>query len=235
MYRGLAVIALLAASPLTAHAIVMGGNVTSGNGSFIELTLPFNPPNGAQNTVGEDTFQNNNLYAFNEGQNLEIKSDPLSVNITPSGVSSLNVGTIVASHYVFFDPGPSTSQQGFVDFDADILGVITSTDLLEDSDFLLNNNVNYLNPTLRGLEPGDSVSIDTNNAKRLLVDWVASSPGDFVRVLTGESAGGEDPCSFNPPGVGGCPPSNDVPEPPLLMLMAAGLLGLRLTHRKRKS
>jgi hypothetical protein len=37
------------------------------------------------------------------------------------GSNPIPAGTIVASHYVFFDPGPSEHVIGTVDFDADIL------------------------------------------------------------------------------------------------------------------
>ena len=59
---------------------------------------------------------------------------------------------------------------------------MTSTATLAASDFLANTGVNYLNPGARGLEPGDSVTI--NGPKQILFDTFASSPGDYVRVLT---------------------------------------------------
>jgi len=229
---------LLATSSLllatSAQAVIIGGAVTDiagavGNdafnqgGVFVELSLPFTPPNGPANTVGNNTFQTPNLYGFNEGQNITLGAGGLSVNQSSTGSNLLAAGTVIASHYVFFDPGPSTRQQGYVDFDADILGVITSTSLLAASDSLLNNNVNYLNPGMRGLESNtDSVSIGgAGEENRLYVSWQAASPGDFVRVLTGFSSGGTDPCATNPPGVGGCPAS--VPEP-----AAPALIGLAL-------
>ena len=224
---------------LNSHAVIISGDVTGGTadtagGAFVELTLPFNPPFGNLNEVGQDTFQSPNLYAFNEGQNIELLA-PLAVNLLSGGGSGdISTGTIIASHYVFFDPLNSQSQLGFVTFDADILGVITSTALLAASDpLLINNNVNYLNPGLRGLENGDFATIDGSDSKRLNVDWTASSPGDFVRVITAFSKGGEDPCSTNPPGVGGCPRTNTVPEPATWGLFALGLTALGLTRRRK--
>jgi hypothetical protein len=79
----------------------------------------------------------------------------------------------VASHYVFFDPGPSQNVIGTVDFDSDVLAIITTTDHLATSDFLANTGVNYLNPGQRGLEPGDSVTI--SGARQILFDTVANS------------------------------------------------------------
>jgi hypothetical protein len=86
----------------------------------------------------------------------------------------------VASHYIFFDPGPRLHIIGTVDFDSNVLAIITSTANLAASDFLANTGVNYLNPGARGLEAGDSVTI--SGPRQILFDTFASSPGDCVRV-----------------------------------------------------
>jgi hypothetical protein len=80
-----------------------------------------------------------------------------------------------------------------VNFDADVLSIITSTSHLASSDFLTNTGVNYLNPSQRGLEAGDSVTI--SGPRQILFDTVASSPGDYVRVLTAFSPGAPEPSS----------------------------------------
>ena len=54
--------------------------------------------------------------------------------------------------------------------------------ILAVSDFLANTGVHYLNPSARGLEAGDSVSISGPN--QITFDTRASSPSDYVRVLT---------------------------------------------------
>ena len=234
-------LALLSAS--SAHSIIMDGEVTDiagegisldaydQGGVFTELTLPFTPPNGTQNNVGNDTFNTPNLYAFNEGQNITLTQD-YTVNIG----TDLSSGEIISSHYVFFDPDFRSYQQGWVDFDSAIIAVITSSTLLGASDSFLNNNVTYLSPDFRGLESDDAVSIGTGTElNRLYVDWKANSPGDFVRVITGFSQGGQDPCSTNPAGVGGCPTSGGnggtVPEPAPLSLLLAGMIGIRAARR----
>ncbi|RKF16139.1 VPLPA-CTERM sorting domain-containing protein [Roseovarius spongiae] len=191
-------------------AAIVGGDVTHGSGSFsiLDPTSTF--------SVGEDKFDDANLYAFNEDQNIIIPS-AISVDIG----TGPDKGDVVASHYVFFDPAALTSQKGYVDFDADIFGIATSTANLDASDFLLNNNVTYLNPSLRGLEAGDSVAIDTSNSKRLLIDWTASSPGDYVRVFTKQSSSGP-------------PPSSPVPLPAGAPLILTALGALALLRRRRK-
>ena len=171
-----------------AAATIVGGAVTGGTaltidgGEFRKLVVPFTDslPN---NTVGNNTLDQPHLYGFDEAQNIVITST-IQVNIGTNPVA----GDIVASHYIAFDPGPSRSQIGYIDFDADIYGVATSRTNLDNSDFLANTGVTYLSAALRGLEAGDSVMIDPLNPSRLLVDWTASSPGDYVRVFTKFSA-----------------------------------------------
>lgn len=170
-----------------ARATVTSGDVTGGTadtqgGTFVKLTVPLSNPFGSPNSVGNNTFQSPNLYAFDEDQNIVIPAA-----LTPNIGGPIAAGTEVASHYVFFDPNNTTSQRGYVDFDAIILGIFTSTTSLFATDFLANTGVNYLNPAARGLEAGDSVWIDPSNPNRVRVDWDASTPGDYIRVLTAHS------------------------------------------------
>ena len=208
--------ALLLAATVPAQAVVIGGAVTGGSslsqgGTFIERDA------STGFTVGNDTFQDPNLYAFDEDQNITIPST-IDVDIGTSPTA----GKVVASHYVFFDPENTTSQSGHVDFDAPIYGVATSTGNLADSDFLLASDVTYLSPSARGLESGDSVGIDPGDANRLLVDWQASSPGDFVRVFTQRSPGADDP----DPGV--------IPLPAGFPLLLGGLGALSAFGMRRR-
>jgi hypothetical protein len=140
-------------------ATILGGQVTGGTsrehgGAFVRLTVPFdqsNPPNA----VGRNTFQSFNLFAFDEGQNIELPAD-LEVDILGDGTGSggkrgvLPQGLVVASHYVFFDPTRG-SQVGTVSFDSPVVAILMRTKTLAASDFLINNGVDYLNPGSRGL------------------------------------------------------------------------------------
>ena len=175
---------LFAAAP--AFAFVLGGEVTRqlGNGSFIKLSTeqPFD--------VGQDNFNTDHLYAFDEDQNI-LLSEPIEVDITPDGEirSLIPQGTIVASHYVFFDSIDGV-QLGYVDFDAPILGIAAYQDSMAATDFLANTRVNYIGTELRGLEQGDMAWIDQDNPTRLWVYWAGSSPGDYIRVFTRKSDAG---------------------------------------------
>jgi hypothetical protein len=173
-----------------ARATIIGGAVTGGNsltakGVFKKLTPPLSNPHGATNSVGNDTFNDPNLYGFDENQNF-IGAAPLHVDVSRNGLPGvIPARTEVASHYVFFDPVNTPHQIGYVDFDGEILAIITSRFNLISSDFLARTSVNYLSPTKRGLEADtDSARIDPNHPNRLLVNWAASSPGDYIRVLT---------------------------------------------------
>lgn len=158
-------------------AIVLGGEIVQqdGDGSFVKLDTdtPF--------SVGLDNFNTENLYAFDENQNI-VLDQPIRVDIgNENGI--LPAGTEVASHYVFFDSKEST-HIGYVDFDAPILGIAAFQDTMAATDFLANTSVTYIATEMRGLETGDYVWIDEQDPNRLWVFWAGWSPGDYVRVFT---------------------------------------------------
>lgn len=199
----------------SSHAAIVGGEVLGGQafvrgGIFQELT----PPIG---NVGNNNHQSYNLFAFNEDQNITLGAD-LAVDLGPSGF--IAAGTQVASHYVFYDPRPLRQLIGYVEFDTEILGVLTQTGSLIATDFLANTTANYLSPSLRGLEPDDFASINAGNPNRLDVDFIAGSPGDYVRVITRAASTNNIPST---------------PEPATMALMSLGLAGYGLRRRFKKN
>ncbi|MGA8143978.1 MAG: PEP-CTERM sorting domain-containing protein [Candidatus Acidiferrales bacterium] len=213
LYVAVAFLALTSAG--AARADIVGGAVTGGTaqtagGVFVALTTPLMNLFGTPDSVGNDNFQSPNLFAFNEAQNFTLTA-PL---VLDSG--SIAAGTIVSSQYVFFDPGPGKRVIGTVDFGSDILAIITRTGTLVTSDFLGASGVNYVNTTNRGLEAGDSVTL--NGPSEILVDVFASSPGDYVRVITA-----------------GTTATATVPEPSSIVLVGVGLGAslVGLTRRRR--
>ncbi|WP_112323800.1 hypothetical protein [Oceanibium sediminis] len=172
---------LSSAPPLSATTI--GGGVTGGGGGG-EFRL-LDARDGL--VVGRNAQQSPDLHAFDEDQNILIEQD-IAVDIGAYGLT-IPAGSVVASHYVFFDPAGPMRQAGYVEFDAPILGIATSQRTMAATDFLANTDVTYLNPRLRGLESRDMVWIDTENPFRVRVLWSASSPGDYIRVFTSKSPG----------------------------------------------
>ncbi len=152
----------------SANAAIVTGELTGGsafnNGGVFQEFTP--------TTVGNNHQQSNNLFAFNENQAVALAAD----------VGGVTAGTVVDSHYVFFDPGPSRRGIGYVDFNSEILGVLITRADMDATDALLGlGSVNYVSVNLRGLENADSFNVVGN---RLNIDWTASRPGDYVRVLT---------------------------------------------------
>ena len=210
LLNGITALLLTATLAAPASATIVGGAVTG----FGDPGAAFVILDPAPGQVGLDNQESIDLYGFNEGQNIPIAAQ-LGVDVG----TNPQAGDIVASHYVFFDPANRTQIQGYVDFDSDIFGIITSTNLLIASDFLISNGVTYNSPALRGLEPNeDFVSIgldDDGYSRRLYIDFTADSPGDYVRVLTTLS------------------PGADIPEPGMIAIFGLALAGLGLRMRRR--
>lgn len=165
-----------------AQAVVLDGAILrqAGHGTFIKLETAGGFP------VGEDNFNTDHLDAFDEDQNITLEA-PISVDI--GGVDGrIAEGTVVASHYVFFDSYDGI-HHGYVRFDAPILGIAALPQSLDATDFLANTEVTYLSTDLRGLEQGDYVWVDEEDPHVLWVYWAGSSPGDYIRVFTERSPG----------------------------------------------
>ena len=216
---GLVASALLS-TPGASRAAILSGTVTGGTaktlgGTFVKLGAPLGNPFSPTNSVGMDNFESPNLFGFDETSGVVLTA-PLAIDV---GGTTLPAGTRLASHYVFFDPEnqtPNTSLAGTVSFDADILGIVTSTSNLYASDFLSNPGVNYLHPSARGFEAGDLASI--TGPRQVSFNLSAGTPGDYIRVLTAM-------------------PPVAVPEPGSIALVGIGgiVLGLLRGRAMKKS
>ncbi|NNF17905.1 MAG: hypothetical protein HKN70_14265 [Gammaproteobacteria bacterium] len=149
---------------------VTGGTAFTAGGVFSQLCEPIGP-------VGNNNFQSNDLFAYEEAQNF-VLSDPLELDIPV--LTTVPAGVEILSFYVAFDPASNKSITGSIEFPGDILGIASTISTLNSSDYLGNPTANYLNPSLRGLEAGDLVTITDNI---LSVDFEADSPGDYIRVI----------------------------------------------------
>ena len=188
------IVGSLGLAPNESFATITGGAVTGGSaftdgGTFLNVSPPPIPsPSGscAANSVGNNCHQTPDLWGFDEDQNIIITA-PLAVDdINGDGVvdagATLPIGSTVASHYIWFDPGPTQRIVGCVDFDSPVIATIFLTTNLAASDFLANTGVIYLNPGFRGFEqPPDFATFSGN---QVCVDFQASTPGDYFRVLT---------------------------------------------------
>jgi len=190
-----------------AQAAVFSGALTGGgaftNGGVFELLTP-----GQGFIVGEDNQQSNNLFAYDERQGVMLLAD-LSVDIG----TTILAGTRFDSHYVFFDPRLQISSRGSVTFSGNVLGILSTAASETATDGTLGRpGVAYQSPLLRGLENTDFVTFTGN---RVNVNWLAASPGDYIRVLTLSAV-----------------PS--VPEPATwaMMIIGFGTVGFALRRRR---
>jgi len=173
----------------TSRADIDIGQVTSGPAGAVFVKIdapPLDNPFGSTDNVGSDNFQSNNLFGFDEMQDITL-DEPLSVDRLVNGQGGLEpgtlpAGTVLSSHYIFFDSKAIETVRGFVRFDQDILAVITSEDDLADSDFLGQPDVHYVNTFLRGLEGSDTIAL--TGPREITVSLTTATPGDYFRVVT---------------------------------------------------
>ena len=173
----------------SSRADIAIGQVTDGPAGAVFVKIeapPLGNPYGSTDSVGSDNFQSDNLFGFDEMQDITL-NEPLSVDKLVNGQGSFEPGTLptgtqLASHYIFFDSKAIRTVKGFVRFDQDILAVITSEDDLADSDFLGQPDVHYINTFLRGLEASDTIEL--TGPREITVSLTTATPGDYFRVVT---------------------------------------------------
>lgn len=137
------------------------------------------------------------LLAWDERQNVFLEED-LRVDrvadpeadyvVFKDGAYHLAAGTVISSHYVQWDPAePVGAVRALIEADSPILAFITDTGRLIATDALLGHPaVDYNDFLLRGIEPTDATWFDGEGVGLL---WLASSPGDWARLITARSPG----------------------------------------------
>ena len=163
-----------------ARAEVIGGSATNG---FAILTTPLGSFTTPANTVNNNNVNRELLYAFNEKQDVLLGSALSVDSLNGGGAGTIPAGTWVSSHYVFYDPVNNTID-GKVQFDSNVIGIITSDALLISSNSLGDPFTNYNNVAATGLEPGDTAVRDGTLFSQVDVHLSASNPGDWLRVIT---------------------------------------------------
>lgn len=161
------------------NATITGGSALNDGGTFVYLTPPpLNNPFGAPNSVGNNNFQSNNLYAFDE------LTVTLSSPLTPDIGATIPSGAMVTSHFIFFDPRRAQSTiEATIEFNEEILGIMRRTSSMNATDALFGlPGINYLTPAGRGLEPSDTITV--LGSRTISISWQGGDPGDHIRVLT---------------------------------------------------
>lgn len=223
-------VATLAATGLlaggTARATLVEITGCTGANACVITTTPPNPV--------EPNPNDGILLAWDEVQNLTLTEDlrvdrvfdPTAPFISDAGGGDffIEAGTVVSSHYLQWDPGQgsSASVQATIVLDSQVFAFITADQNLFDSDAILGlPGLDYNDFGLRGLESND---ITTFSGSNTAIDWSASNPGDWARLITAFSPGGGEP-----------PPQQPVPEPGMLGLLGIGLAAFAAAWRRRRA
>jgi hypothetical protein len=163
-----------------AAAPASGAIISISGGGIIHHPSTSSPIN-----VNPNQVQANVLQGFDEQQDVVLVSN-LVVNLNGTNVTLL-AGTMVDSHFLWFDPAAARTITGVVaTFDQQVLGVILTDAGLFNThdDFGLPDPSVVDYPSTNVFQYGtDGINIAfTSNS--ITVSLTASSPGDHIRVLT---------------------------------------------------
>lgn len=186
--RAIGVIAFAALAGTSQAAIINSG---------FDATVIAAPASSALGAL-ESTTQ---AWAFNEVTNFTLATN-LPVNATIPGTYTSNgsltpgvipAGTVVNSHYLYSDPVGSAAgnYEGFVEFDAPILGVIVLRADLNSTDFLGAPATIYADNAARGMELSANEAFTiTITQQRVNFRFNTTSATDDIRIITAVPAPG---------------------------------------------
>ena len=174
MKTGITVIALAAACGIAGASIVQVEG-----GSKIEAPQA--------NAAHRGTAEADYVMGFDEAQNI-VLTEGLTVELSDGSLTTLAAGTTISSHMVYFDPIGSPSPALFaegvdVEFDAQVLGVITDSLALFNTHGLLgHSDLSY--PEFHA-GYGFTGELDSATFSGSTVNFTSlSSGGDYIRVIT---------------------------------------------------
>ncbi len=124
-------VATLIASILLTLPFAVSARITGAATNHCAVISP--PPSVAANAINV-----NQMRCFDEQQSFQLTS-----NLVLDGAVTIPAGTLVASHYVVFDPPTTTLSTRTIALDADVLGFASSDTLLGATDFLGVPPTNY--------------------------------------------------------------------------------------------
>ncbi len=149
-----------------------------GGGIILEPNPPINTPIPGAVTATV-------VQGFNEQQNVTLPGALTVFDLTTAAPAVIAPGTVVSSHFVYFDPAESGSVQVSVGVDAVIIGVIFDDTGMDSTHSLFARaGLNYPGfIAAYGLELStDSVTFFSPNVVRFTA--TAANPGDHFRIIT---------------------------------------------------
>ena len=217
MMKFLIAITVFAVSSVS-HATLVSISPCDGPNSCTITTSPPDPVTENPNDgvlLAWDELQN---FTLTEALRVDrVFDDTVDFILADGGDFLIEAGTVVSSHYLQWDPGQGSAETvtATINLDSQVFAFITADQNLFDSDYLGLPGLDYNDFTLRGLESGDETTFNGANTN---ISWTASSPGDWTRLITAFSPGGDED-------------NTAVPVPGTFVLLGLGLAGLGWKRR----
>jgi len=219
LFKSYLLILLMVLFHITSHATLIELSDCIGANACTITTTPPNP-------VVQDP-NDGILWAWDEVQNFTLTEalrvdrvfdeSASFVTAIAGGGYWLAAGTIVSSHYLQWDPGEGSSStvSATIKLDSQVFAFMTDdSNLFASDEFLGLPGMNYSDFVYRGLEVEDTTNF---NGTDVDINWTASTPGDWTRLITAYS-----------------PAAVNIPEPEMFGLFLLFLLLNQQIKRKKR-